>query len=73
MYCRSTKIKNHLRIRHKIEQIESETLSSLLVQVRKKGQKNMFILCVKELHSYSRILISTHILVVNGYLGALIF
>ena len=54
MYCRSTKIKNHLRIRHKIEQIESETLSSQLVQVRQKGQKNRFCFFVWKEHSYSR-------------------
>ena len=47
MYCRSTKIKNHLRIRHKIEQIESETLSSLLVQVRKGTEESIFCVCQK--------------------------
>ena len=47
LYCRSTKIKNHLRIRHKIEQIESETLSSQLVQVRKKDRRIDFAFCVE--------------------------
>ena len=60
MYCRSTKIKNHLRIRHKIEQIERETLSSQLVQVRKKDRTIDFAFCVErfthnlDINSYSR-------------------
>ena len=64
MYCRSTKIKNHLRIRHKIEQIESETLSSQLVQVRKKDRVIDFaFLSLWKEHVYFRYLDSRYQLI----------